>query len=86
MIAEPPLKAGATKATVADPSPAATPLILGAPGIVDGVTLFEAADGALLPAAFVAITEQVTETPFERLPTVMGEVGPVLLCAPQVAV
>ena len=86
MIGEPPLLPGAVKLTVAWALPAVAVPIVGAVGTVAGVTLFDAADGALLPIALVAIAVQVTGVPLVKPITVMGDVNPVLLCAPQVAV
>ena len=65
--------------------PVAVPIV-GVPGTVAGVTLFDAADAALLPTALVATTVHVTGVPLVRPVTVIGEVAPLLLCAPQVAV
>ena len=50
-----------------------------------GVALFDTADAGLLPLALVAITTQVTAAPLARPVTVIGELVPLLLCAPQVA-
>jgi hypothetical protein len=54
----PPLLAGAVNATAALALPAVAAPIVGAPGGVGtaGVTLFEAAEAVLLPAALVAVT------------------------------
>jgi hypothetical protein len=59
--------------------------IVGAPGTVAGVTEFEAEDAAPVPTALVAVTVQVTGVPLVRPVTVIGEVVPPALCAPQVA-
>ena len=59
MIAEPPLEAGAVKVTVADALPPVAVPIVGVPGTVAGVTLFDAADAALVPTALVAVTVKV---------------------------
>ena len=53
--------------------------------VLDGVTL-AVAEGALLPTALVAITEQVTATPLVRPVTVSGDANPVVLSPPQVTV
>ena len=50
-MALPPSLAGALKVTVAWASPAVAVPIVGAPGTVFGVTLFDAADGKLSPTA-----------------------------------
>jgi hypothetical protein len=54
--------------------------------VPSGVTEFDAADAGPVPTALVAVTVQVTGTPLVRLPTVMGEDGPVAVRAAQVAV
>ena len=82
----PPVLPGAVKVTVACALPAVAVPMVGALGTVAGVTLFDAADGTLLPIALVAITVQVTGVPLVKPITVMGDVNPVLLCAPQVTV
>ena len=51
-----------------------------------GVTLLDAADTALLPAALLATTTQVTADPLVNPLTTMGGVDPVLLWFPQVAI
>ncbi len=51
-----------------------------------GVTLFEAEEAALFPTAFVATTVQVTAVPFVSPLTVIGELVPVPVLVPQVAV
>ena len=86
MIAEPPVLAGAVNATETDAFPAVAVPIVGAPGTVAGVTLFEAAEAALFPLAFVAITVHVTAVPLVRPVTVIGEVEPDTLWLEQVAV
>jgi hypothetical protein len=57
------------------PAVAVTPV--GALGTVDGVTEFEAADDALVPLAFVAVTVKVYVVPLVRPVIVIGE--PVLV-------
>ena len=83
MIALPPLLACAVKLTVASALPAVAVPIVGAPGTVAGVTLFEAAEAMPLPTEFVALTVHVTATPLVRPVTVIGDVVPVALCVPQ---
>ena len=59
VIALPPSLAGAVQETAAEASPAVAVTPVGAPGTVAGafgVTLFDEADAALLPTAFVATT------------------------------
>ena len=79
MMAAPPLLAGGLNWKLAEPFPGVATRFVGASGTVAGVTLLEAAEGALLPAAFVATTVQVTATPLLRLPTTIGEAGPPVL-------
>ena len=65
MIGEPPLLAGAVKATDAEPLPAVAVAPVGAPGAVGllggavGVTDEVALEGTELPAVFVATTVKV---------------------------
>ena len=55
-----PLSGGAVQATVADPLPGTAVPMVGADGAsLFGVTLFEAADSALGPTAFTAMTVKV---------------------------
>ena len=68
-----------------DASCVGTGPIVGAPGTVAGVTLFDANDDAPFPTAFVARTVHVTATPFVRPVTEVGEAGSELLLPPQVA-
>lgn len=77
---------GAVKVTVADALPAVAVPIVGAPGAVAGVTLFDAAEGVLVPTPFVAVTVQVTGVPLMSPLTVIGEPPPDALCVPHVAV
>jgi hypothetical protein len=59
VIAEPPLEPGGVNVTVACALPAVAAPIVGAPGTVAGVTLFDAAEGNPAPAMFVAVTVNV---------------------------
>jgi len=59
VIAEPPFDAGAVKATLAAALPAVAVPIVGAPGTVAGVTLFDAADALPVPTLLVAATVKV---------------------------
>ena len=59
VIGVPPLDAGAVKLTVACIFPAVAVPIVGAPGTTSGVKLLEAADAALVPLAFFAVTLKV---------------------------
>ena len=58
-MGDPPLLAGAVKATLAAPVCGVTSNAVGAPGIVMGVTEAEGADAADDPAPFVATTVKV---------------------------
>ena len=83
MIALPPLLTGAVKLTLAVELPAVAAAAVGAPGTVAGVTLFDAVDGALEPAAFVAITVKVYGVPFvSPVTTCVVNVLPALLSTP----
>ena len=55
-------------------------------GVVDGVTDSDAADGSLSPTLDPAVIVHVVATPLVRLVTVIGELVPVLLTDPHVAV
>ena len=59
MIAEPPLEAGAVKLTTACAFPAVADTPVGAPGLVAGVIVFEAAEGGPVPTVLVAVTVNV---------------------------
>ena len=59
MIALPPFDAGAVKLTEACAFPAVAVPMVGAPGTVAGVTLFEAPDAAPVPTELVAFTVNV---------------------------
>jgi hypothetical protein len=58
-MALPPSSAGAVKVTVACALPAVAAALVGAPGTVRGVTLFEDTDAAPAPATFEATTVKV---------------------------
>ena len=69
MIAAPPLLAGGVKVTLACVLPAVAVPIVGAPGAVvagAGVTLFDAADAAPVPALLLAFTVNVYAVPLLR--------------------
>ena len=59
VIAESPSDAGAFHVTVACVSPAVAVTLVGAPGVVAGVTAMDAEEAGLLPLAFVAVTVNV---------------------------
>ncbi|HET7549055.1 MAG TPA: hypothetical protein VFJ86_14890 [Usitatibacter sp.] len=90
VIAEPPLLAGAVKVTAACALPPVAVPMVGAPGSVAGVTLLEAADGALVPTALVAVTVNVYAVPLVRPLTVIDVHGaahvPVIPLGEEVAV
>ena len=73
---------------VACVSPGVADPMVGAPGgtTAPGVALLEGPDAAPGPAALVAMTVQVYAVPLVRPLTMIGELGPVLENAPQVAV
>ena len=64
MITLPPLFTGAVKVTLACALPLVAVTAVGEPGTVAGVTLFDAADGTLDPAALAATTVNVYAVPF----------------------
>ena len=59
VMADPPLLAGGVKVTVACALPRVAVPIVGAPGTVEGVTLFDGAEAGPVPEAFVAATVKV---------------------------
>jgi len=59
VIGKPPFDAGGANATPACVFPATAMTIVGAPGTVPGVTLFDGADAGPVPTAFVAATVKV---------------------------
>jgi hypothetical protein len=85
VIGEPPFDAGVVNDTVACPLPGDAVPIVGAPGIVNGVTL-AVPDAGPVPTALVAVTEQFTVMPAAKPPTVIEGPAPETLCVPQVAV
>ena len=60
----PPSEAGAVKVTVACPVPAVAVPIVGAPGIVAGITTLEGFDGKPVPLEFLAVTVNLYATPY----------------------
>lgn len=82
----PPSPAGAENVTTALAFPAIALNAVGAPGTVAaGVTTFDAADAALLPIMFTALTVQLTAVPFVSPVTAIGEIAAEAFCVPQVA-
>jgi hypothetical protein len=77
VITEPPSLAGAVKVTIACALPRVAVPIVGAPGTVAGVTLFDAADAGPAPTALVAFTVNVYAVPFASPVTVMEVHGAV---------
>ena len=59
VIGEPPVFDGAVNVIVACPLPATALTLVGASGIVAGVTELEALDAVLVPTALVAVTVNV---------------------------
>ena len=87
MIALPPLLAGAVNATDALALPAVAVPIVGAPGTVPtGVTLFDAADAAPVPMAFVAFTVKVYAVPLVNPVMLIGLAVPLAVRIPGVDV
>ena len=76
MMAAPPSLPGAAKLTVAAALPPTAETEVGAPGMVAGVTLFDAADTGPVPAELVAVTVNVYAVPLVRPPTTSGLPGP----------
>jgi hypothetical protein len=76
VIAAPPLLVGAAKLTVAAALPPLAETDVGAPGIVAGVTLFEAAEAGPVPTELVAVTVKVYAVPLVRPATTSGLAGP----------
>jgi hypothetical protein len=56
--------------------PGVTPGGAGADGTVLGMTTADAGDVGLVPLAFVALTVQVYDFPFDNPPTAIGEAAP----------
>ena len=75
-MAEPPLLLGALNVTVASPFPRVAVPMVGASGVVAGVTLFEADEADPVPTAFVAVTVNVYAVPLVRPITVIGDEPP----------
>ena len=82
-MALPPLLTGGVKATVAEALPPIAAPMVGAPGTVAGVTLLDAAEGAPLPFALVAVTVNVYAVPLASPVTLHGDtVQPLLVKLP----
>jgi hypothetical protein len=77
VIVDPPVLAGAVNEIVALPFPAVAETLVGAPGVVAGVTALLVPDGVLVPEAFVAVTVNVYAVPFVRPVIVIGDEPPV---------
>ena len=71
MIAAPPFEVGALQVTVACVFPPVAETLVGAPGGAAGVTGFEGADAALVPAELVAVTVNVYAVPLVSPETVV---------------
>ena len=80
-MALPPLSSGGVNCTLMVVLPGEATTAVGAFGTVTGVTLLDAAVGALLPKALVAITVQVTAVPLANPVTTIGEPLPDCDCA-----
>ena len=82
-MALPPSLTGAVKLTLACALPAVAVGFVGAPGTAAGVTLFDATDGALEPATFVATTVNVYGVPLVNpVTTCVVSVVPAWLSTP----
>ena len=77
VIAEPLSEVGAVKATEAFPFPGVTVVIVGTPGVVNGVAEPDAAEATPSPARLVALTVKVYAVPRVKPVTVSGDVAPV---------
>jgi hypothetical protein len=73
----PPSLAGGAQLTVAHALPGFAETAVGTPGTVRGVTAGLAADATEVPAALVAVTENVYAVPLVR-PVTVAEVAPVV--------
>ena len=67
---------------VASPLPRVAVPIVGASGVVAGVTALLAPDTVLVPIPFVAVTVNVYGVPFVKPVTVIGEEPPVAVKPP----
>ena len=76
MTALPPLFAGATNATDAEPFPCVATRPVGGPGSVATRKLLDTAEGALGPNAFAAVAVHVYVLPFVRPVTTIGLPAP----------
>jgi hypothetical protein len=77
VIAEPPFEAGAVNVIVASPLPRTAVTLVGAPGVVAGVTALLADEAEPVPTAFVAVTVKVYAVPFVKPVIVIGDDPPV---------
>ena len=82
-MALPPLEDGAVKTMVAAPPLTEMEVMVGAPGVVNGVA--ETADEVADPSPFVAVTVQEAGVPLMRLVTIRGETPGLLVWLAQVA-
>jgi hypothetical protein len=82
VIGDPPFDAGGVKATEACPLPPVAVPTVGVPGTVAAVTEFEAAEGALVATALVAVTVKVYAVPLVRPVTTTGEDAAVAVMPP----
>ena len=72
MTALPPLTAGATNATDTEPTPRVPTRPVGPSGTVATRKLFDTAEGALVPAPFVAVAVHVYVPPLVKPLTTIG--------------
>ena len=83
VILDPPLFPGAEKVIVAWPLPRVAVPIVGASGVVAGVTALDALDALLVPAAFVAVTVNVYVVPLTS-PLIEAKVEVVVVLNPPI--
>ena len=73
---------GAVNEIVACPLPLTATMLVGASGILSGITILLEEDAILVPTALVAVTVNVYEVPFVNPVTVIGEFPPVTINPP----
>ena len=82
VIVDPPLFEGAVNETVACPFPPTAVTLVGASGVVAGVTELLVFEIVLVPTAFVAVTLKVYAVPLARPVIVIGDEPPVAVKPP----
>ena len=76
MMGSPPVFEGAVNAMLTCALPRVAVPIVGAPGVVAGVTLFESAESGPGPTPLSAFTLHVTAVPLVNPVTTIGELAP----------